>query len=401
MVELVSDRPLPSFALISLPFFPFVDHYSRLIVSGKPMGKWRSLLFAATLSVAALAACTAPAPTDSGAEGGEGDEAAPAVASGSRLETVKSRGTLICGVEGSIPGFSFVDSDGNYSGLDVDVCRAVAAAVFETSENVDDLIEYRNLDSTERFTAVTGGEVDMLSRNTTWTSSRDASGGNGLEFAPTTFYDGQGMMVTNASGIQELTDLEGKSVCVETGTTTELNLADRMRELGVNYNEVKFQDSDATYAAYAEGRCEAVTSDRSQLAARRTTLPTPDDHQLLDVVMSKEPLGPVTINNDSQWFDTVKWVTYGLIQAEEFGITQATLQDALNSDDPAIRRFLGVEGDLGAQLGLSNDFMVYAIEAVGNYGEIYDRNVGDVLGIDRGINRLWTDGGLMYSPPFR
>lgn len=368
------------------------------------MGKWKSLLFAATLSVAALTACTSPETTEettAAAGGDESEAAAPAAVAGdSRLATVKERGTLVCGVEGSIPGFSFVEPDGSYSGLDVDVCRAVAAAVFETSE-VEDLIEYRNLDSTERFTALAGGEVDMLSRNTTWTSSRDAAGGNGMEFAPTTFFDGQGMMVTVESGIQELTDLEGRSVCVETGTTTELNLADRMRELGVNYNEVKFQDSDATYAAYAEGRCEAVTSDRSQLAARRTTLPDPDAHTLLDVTMSKEPLGPVTMNNDSEWFDVVKWVTFGLIQAEEFGITQDSVQEALQSENPEIRRFLGVEGDLGNQLGLSNDFMVYAIESVGNYGEIYDRNIGERLGIDRGLNRLWTDGGLMYPPPFR
>lgn len=367
-------------------------------VSSMSIGKWKSLLFAATLSVATLTACTTPETTDTAA-GGE-EEATTTVSDGSRLAAIKERGTLVCGVEGSIPGFSFVESDGSYSGLDVDVCRAVAAAVFETSE-VDDLIEYRNLDSTERFTALAGGEVDMLSRNTTWTSSRDASGGNGMEFAPTTFYDGQGMMVTVASGIQSLEDLEGNSVCVETGTTTELNLADRMRELGVNYNEVKFQDSDATYAAYAEGRCEAVTSDRSQLAARRTTLPNPDDHQLLEVIMSKEPLGPVTMNNDSEWFDVVKWVTYGLVQAEEFGITQASVQEELQSENPEIRRFLGVEGDLGNQLGLSNDFMVYALETVGNYGEVYERNISGQLGIDRGLNQLWTDGGLMYSPPFR
>ena len=368
-------------------------------VSSMSIGKWKSLLFAATLSVATLTACTTPEATDDAAA--DGDEAAPtATAEGSLLSAIRDRGTLVCGVEGSIPGFSFVESDGSYSGLDVDVCRAVAAAVFETSE-VDDLIEYRNLDSTERFTALAGGEVDMLSRNTTWTSSRDAAGGNGMEFAPTTFYDGQGMMVTTASGIQTLEDLEGRSVCVETGTTTELNLADRMRELGVNYNEVKFQDSDATYAAYAEGRCEAVTSDRSQLAARRTTLPNPDEHELLDATMSKEPLGPVTMNNDSEWFDVVKWVTYGLVQAEEFGITQDSVQEALQSENPEIRRFLGVEGDLGNQLGLSNEFMVYAVEAVGNYGEVYERNIGGQLGIDRGLNMLWTDGGLMYSPPFR
>ncbi|MGG6293265.1 amino acid ABC transporter substrate-binding protein [Leptolyngbya sp. AN02str] len=347
------------------------------------------------MSVATLTACSPGTDT-----AGTGESA---TTTSSRLDTIKSRGRLLCGVEGSIPGFSFVDSSGVYSGLDVDVCRAVAAAVFGESENIDDKIEYRNLDSTERFTALAGGEVDMLSRNTTWTSSRDSAGGNALEFAPTTFYDGQGMMVTAASGAQELTDLAGVSICVETGTTTELNLADRMRELNVQYTELKFQDSDATYAAYAEGRCEAVTSDLSQLAARRTTLPNPSDHVLLDTVMSKEPLGPATVNGDSAWFDVVKWVTYGLIQAEEFAITQEGVDAALTSENPEIRRFLGVEGDLGTQLGLSNDFMVHAIKAVGNYGEVFERNVGTEtpLELERGLNSLWTEGGLMYSPPFR
>lgn len=361
------------------------------------MRKWGSLLLAVTLSVAALSACNSPEPAANGSPGAEGSSTANS--GNSRLATVKSRGTLICGVEGTIPGFSFVDSSGNYSGLDVDVCKAVAAAVLGDATKV----EYRNLDSTERFTALAGGEVDMLSRNTTWTSSRDAAGGNGLEFAPTTFYDGQGMMVSKASGITDLKGLQGKSICVETGTTTELNLADRMRALGVTYSEVKFQDSDGVYQAFAEGRCEGATSDRSQLAARRTTLPNPDNYVLLDEVMSKEPLGPVTVNNDSQWFDVVKWVTYGLIQAEEFGITKANVQEELKSDNPEIKRFLGVEGDLGTQLELSNDFMVKVIEAVGNYGEIYERNVGtnSPLKLDRGQNNIWEKGGLLYSPPFR
>ncbi|MBW4655478.1 MAG: amino acid ABC transporter substrate-binding protein [Kaiparowitsia implicata GSE-PSE-MK54-09C] len=355
------------------------------------MRKLSSLLLAASVSVVA-AACTS---TDS--------TSADGTSTSGVLDTVKSRGQLICGVEGTIPGFSFVDSNGEYSGLDVDVCRAIAAAIFGESENIDDRIEYRNLDSTERFTALAGGEVDVLSRNTTWTSSRDAGGGNALEFAPTTFYDGQGMMATADSGFQELTDFEGASICVETGTTTELNLADRMRELGVTYSELKYQDSDATYAAYAEGRCEGVTSDLSQLAARRTTLPNPDDHVLLETVMSKEPLGPATINGDSAWFDVVKWATYGLIQAEEFGITQDSVDEALSGDNPEILRFLGVEGDLGTQLGLPNDFMVHVISAVGNYGEVFDRNVGTStpLGLERGLNDIWTNGGLLYSPPFR
>lgn len=366
------------------------------------MHKWSSMLLAATLSVATLSACTSTTTGTASSPAADGASPAAATAQG-RLATVLERGKLICGVEGTIPGFSFVDSSGTYSGLDVDICRAVAAAVFGTSENIDEKIEYRNLDSTARFPALQNGEVDMLSRNTTWTSSRDAAGGNGLEFAPPTFYDGQGLLVSKASGITDIASLAGKSVCVETGTTTELNLASRTKEAGVTISEVKFQDSNAAIAAFAEGRCEAFTSDRSQLAAKRTALPNPDDYVLLDVVMSKEPLGPVTVNGDSAWFDVVKWVTFGLVQAEEFGITQANVEEKLTDPNPDIQNFLGVQGELGKQLGLPADFMVQSVKAVGNYGEIYERNVGEQseLKISRGINELWTKGGLMYSPPFR
>lgn len=355
------------------------------------MRKWG--LLAAALSLT-LAACAGGGTTGSTPTGGEGDGAA--TTAGSRLETIKSRGQLVCGVEGTIPGFSSVGTDGSYSGLDVDICKAVAAAIVGDPEAV----EYRNLDSTERFTALRGGEVDMLSRNTTWTLSRDAAGGNSMEFAPTTFYDAQGMMVRADSGIETLEDMEGRSICVETGTTTELNLTSRMTELGVNYTDVKFQDGNETAQAYLEGRCDGFTSDKSQLNARRTKFSNPDEHVILDVSMSKEPLGPVTMNNDSGMFDVVKWVVYGLIQAEEFGITQANVdQIAASTDNQDVKLLLGTEGDLGTQLGLENDFMVNAIKAVGNYGEIYDRNIGD--DIPRGLNQLWTDGGLMYSPPFR
>jgi general L-amino acid transport system substrate-binding protein len=368
------------------------------------MPKWGFMLLAATLSVAALTACS-PAPTDTSASPGASAEAgSSASATPSRLDTIKSRGRLICGVEGTIPGFSFVDSNGTYSGLDVDICRAVAAAVFDTSENIDEKIEYRNLDSTARFPALASGEVDMLSRNTTWTISRSAPGGNNFAFAPTTFYDGQGMLVKADLNATDLEALAGKSICVETGTTTELNLADQMRKAGVQYNEVKFQDADGVYSALAEGRCDAATSDRSQLAARRTTLPNPEDYVLMDVVMSKEPLGPLTVNNDARLFQIIEWVTYGLMQAEEFEITQANVDQILSStQDPSIKRFLGGEGDLGSQLGVANDFMVKVIKTVGNYGEIYERNVGSqsTLKLDRGLNNLWNNGGLMYSPPFR
>lgn len=350
---------------------------------------------ATLLLVAPLTSCATDT-TQSKNTGGGGDTA---TASGgkSRLDAIKERGELICGVDGGIPGFSFVDETGKYSGLDVDICKAVAAAVLGDAEKVT----YRNLDSTERFTALAGGEVDMLSRNTTWTISRDTS--VGLEFAPTTFYDGQGMMVRQDSGIKSLKDFQGKAVCVEAGTTTELNLTDNMRKAGVTPEVITFQQADPAYAAYDEGRCQGITSDKSQLVARRSTLKNPDDHILLDVTMSKEPLGPVTINNDSAWFDVVKWVTYGLIEAEELGITQANVEEMAKSNDPTTQRFLGATGDLGKGIGLPNDFMVKAVKAVGNYGEVYDRNLGEQskFKLPRGQNELWTKGGLMYAPPFR
>ncbi|MEM9003009.1 MAG: amino acid ABC transporter substrate-binding protein [Cyanobacteria bacterium P01_F01_bin.86] len=363
------------------------------------MKKWSFLGLALSLT---LAACSGGATSDSGttepaADGGDATETAAAGAGGSRLDVVLERGQLVCGVDGGIPGFSFVDESGTYSGLDVDVCRAVAAALFDDPEAV----EYRRLDSTERFEALKGGEVDMLSRNTTWTVSRDTS--VGMEFAPTTFFDGQGMMVRGDSGIETLEDMAGLSVCVETGTTTELNLTDQFRQRGIEFEPVVFQDADAGYAAYDEGRCEGFTSDKSQLLARRSTLSEPEAHILLEVTMSKEPLGPVTINDDSAWFDTVKWVTYGLIQAEEFGLTADTIEAATSSEDPNILRFVGAEGTLGSDMGLPNDFMLRAIKHVGNYGEIFERNLGkeSQFELDRGQNALWTEGGLMYAPPFR
>ena len=347
--------------------------------------KKRSLMLAASIGALALTSCGPGGGDDTAAGGGT-----------SRLDTVLARGQLICGVDGGIPGFSFVDN-GEYSGLDVDVCKAVAAALFDDPNAV----EYRNLDSTERFEALKGGEVDMLSRNTTWTISRDTE--VGMEFGPTTFYDGQGMMVRESSGISELQGLEGGTVCVEAGTTTELNLTDQLRQLGINATPQTFQSADAAYAAYEAGSCEGMTSDKSQLVARRSTLSNPDEHVLLDVTMSKEPLGPLTANNDSAWFDVVKWTTYALIQAEEFGLTADNIAEAASSDNPDIKRFVGAEGTLGEGMGLSNDFAARAVSAVGNYGEIFERNLGQgsQFQLERGQNALYTDGGLMYSPPFR
>ncbi|WP_041237979.1 amino acid ABC transporter substrate-binding protein [Gloeothece citriformis] len=355
------------------------------------MTQWRFLLVAAMLLVTPLTAC-------GGGNNTAGDTTAQTSTSGgtSRLDTVKARGTVICGINGEVPGFSFVDEQGQYSGLDVDMCRAVAAALFDDPTKV----EFRKLTADQRFTAVQSGEVDILNRNTTWTISRDTS--VGMDFAPTTFYDGQGIMVTKASGITKLEDLKGKSVCVLSGTTTEQNLADQMRKRGIeDYTPIASDDVDQLYAAYQEGRCEGVTSDRSQLVARRSVLPKPEDHVVLDVVLSKEPLGPVVADGDSQWSDTIKWITYATIEAEELGINSQNIGEFEKSEDPNVKRFLGSEGTLGEDMGLNNDFATRVIKHVGNYEEIYDRNIGKPLGLERGPNQLWTNGGLLYSPPFR
>ena len=318
-------------------------------------------------------------------------------ATSSRLNTIKSRGQIICGVSGELPGFSFVGSDGKYSGLDVDVCRAIASALFGNP----DAVEYRNLNAKERFTAVQTGEVDILSRNTTWTISRDTS--VGLAFAPVVFYDGQGIMVRKSSNIKTLKDLQNKAVCTQTGTTNEQNLADQMRSKGVTYKSVVFEDINTAYATYAQGRCDAVTSDNSQLVSRRTTLPKPDEHVILKELLSREPLAPAVADGDSKWADTVKWIVYALIKAEELGINSQNLGQFANTNDPDVKRFLGTEGNLGEGMGLPKDFAAKIIKHVGNYGEIYDRNLGakTKLNIPRGINQLSTKGGLMYSPPFR
>lgn len=354
------------------------------------MPKWSTLLLAVILLVTPLAACRSRS-SETAAQGGT-----PATTA-SLLDKVKQRGRVVCGVSGSLPGFSYVDQSGKYSGLDVDVCRAVAAALFDNP----DAVEFRNLNAKERFTALQSGEIDILSRNTSWTISRDTS--VGLEFAPVVFYDGQGIMVKAKSSIKDLKGLEGKSVCVQTGTTTEQNLADQMRKVGVKYTPIVFEDVDATFTAYEEGRCEGVTADRSQLVSRRSILKNPDDNIILDAVMSKEPLAPAVKNGDSKWFDTVKWVVYGLIEAEEQGINSKNIDQFANSTDPVVKRLLGTEGDLGTGLGLTNDFMARAIKKVGNYGEVYERNLGQStpFKLDRGQNNTWAKGGLMYAPPFR
>jgi general L-amino acid transport system substrate-binding protein len=358
---------------------------------------WNSAMAWRRPLAATLPLLTALALVGCASDGGSGIQS-------QRLSAISGRGKLICGVDGRLPGFSFVNPDGSYSGLDVDICKATAAAVLGDAKQVD----FRDLNSTERFAALASGEIDLLSRNTTATLSRDAPGGNALSFAPTVFYDGQGVMTPKASGIKTLKDLAGKPICVESGTTTELNLADRMREIKAPYTPLRFQTGDQTYAAYLQGRCVAVTSDRSQLAGKRTSFPDPAAHTLLPEVLSKEPLSPATVNADPAWADAVRWIIYGLMQAEELGITQANVDAKVaeakaNTNLADLRRFLGVEGDFGKQLGLPANFVVLALKAVGNYGEIFERNVGagSMLKLERGLNRQWNQGGLIYAPPFR
>jgi general L-amino acid transport system substrate-binding protein len=354
----------------------------------------------------AASATEAPAaPADTAAPAAPAATAAPAPAggvqqqptTGGRLQTIISRGNLICGANQVLPGFGNVDSAGEFSGFDVDFCRAVAAAIFDDPNAV----EFRPLTAQERFTAVQTGEVDVLIRNTTMTLSRDGS--VGLDFAPITFYDGQGMMVRIADGITSLEDMAGARVCVQTGTTTELNLADNFRSRGLDFEAVVFQDADATFAAYDSGQCDGFTTDKSGLVSYQTKAANPAEHTILDVTMSKEPLGPSVLQGDAQWADAVRWIVYATMEAEEFGITSENISEFLASDDPNIRRFLGVEGELGQGIGLPNDFAARVITHVGNYEEIYNRNLGPEtpFNLPRGQNALYTEGGLLYSPPFR
>ena len=361
----------------------------------------RGLSRAALGVVLIVAACTtAPAQSTPPVATSPGGGAPPPV-TGERLASVQSRGQLICGVNGGLPGFSFLEEGtSEWSGFDVDFCRALAAAVFGDATKV----EFRAIGTDARGPALQTGEVDVLIRNTTWTVSRDTSWGL---FAPTTFYDGQGMMVRAELGATTLEDLAGATVCVQSGTTTELNLTDQMRALDVDFTPLVFAEIDPTYQAYEEERCDAVTSDRSQLVSRRTQFSDPDAHTLLDVVMSKEPLGPVAPLGDDQWFNVVKWTVFATIEAEEQGITQANVTEIRDSStNPVVRRLLGVQpevGELASGLGLEDDWVVDVITAVGNYAEIYDRNLGPEteFALDRGFNQLWTNGGLLYAPPYR
>jgi general L-amino acid transport system substrate-binding protein len=339
------------------------------------------------------------APESQAAESpGEESEAPAPTPTEGRLALVQDRGQLICGVNDGLPGFGFVDENGENAGFDVDFCRAIAAAVLGDPEAV----EFRPVSADGRPTALQSGEVDVLIRNTTWTVTRDTTWGL---FAPTTFYDGQGMMVRADAGIEALADLAGATICVQTGTTTELNLADVFAAQGIDFTPLPFGDDTQTYQAYDDGQCDAVTSDRSQLLAQRTALSNPDDHVILDEVMSKEPLGPVVPLGDDAWFNVVKWVVFATFEAEEQGITQDNVADmASTSENPVVQRLLGAANpELGEGLGLEPDWVVTMISAVGNYGEIYDRHLGPgtQFELERGPNALWTDGGLLYAPPYR
>jgi general L-amino acid transport system substrate-binding protein len=317
-----------------------------------------------------------------------------------RLQAVKDRGQLRCGVNSGVPGFGFLDATGQFVGFDVDFCKAIAAAIFGDPGAV----EYRPLTAAERFTALQTNEVDVLIRNTTWTLDRDVE--LGADFGPTTFYDGQGMMVRKDSGFTSISDMNGATVCVLSGTTTELNLADAFSSRGLTYETLVFDNSQDTSGAYDQGRCDGLTSDKSQLAGLRTGLSDPTAHVILPDTMSKEPLGPVWAQGDQQWGDLVRWVVNGVIIAEELGVTQANVAEtaAGTPDNPEVSRLLGIEGQFGSLLGLDADFMVNVISAVGNYGEIYERNLGPAgtnIPREGTLNASWKQGGLLYAPPWR
>jgi general L-amino acid transport system substrate-binding protein len=315
---------------------------------------------------------------------------------GTTLDAVKSRGSLKCGVSTGLAGFSIADSQGQWQGLDADGCKALAAAVLGDAAKV----QFVPLSAQQRFTALQSGEVDVLMRNTTWTLTRDAS--LGFHFAGVLFYDGQGFMVPKDLGVNSAKELDGAEVCVQTGTTTELNLADYFRANGMKFKPVVFESLEESKTAFFNGRCQVYTTDRSGLASLRSAdAPNPDDYVILPEIISKEPLGPVVRRGDDEWFAIVKWLVYALLETEEKGITSGNVEQMKDSTDPVIQRLLGTSGDMGAKLSVENDWVVRVIKAVGNYGEMYARNVVPI-GLSRdGANQLWTKGGLMYGMPLR
>ena len=318
-----------------------------------------------------------------------------ASANAATLDDVKAKGHIQCGVSQGLPGFSNADDAGKWTGLDVDLCRAVAAAVFGDANAV----KFTPLSAKQRFTAIASGEVDILSRNTTWTMTRDTQ--LGLNFAGVNYYDGQGMMVPTSLGVTSATELDGANICTNTGTTTELNITDFFRANGMSFNLVAFEKADEVVAAYDAGRCDVYTTDRSGLAAQRGKLTAPDAHMVLSEIISKEPLGPVVRQGDDQWFNIVRWSLNAMINAEEMGITSENVNATKYNDvTPGVARLVGKEGNFGEELGLSNDWAYNIISQVGNYAESYEANVTP-LGLARGVNALWSDGGILYAAPIR
>jgi general L-amino acid transport system substrate-binding protein len=318
-------------------------------------------------------------------------------AAGQTLKLVKDRGTLVCGVSHGLMGFSHVDDKGNWSGFDVDLCRALAAAIFDDPGKV----KFTPLDAMRRFDALRASEIDVLSRNSTWTMSREAA--LGLLFAAVTYFDGQGFLVPKSMKADSALELNGAKVCVQTGTTTELNLSDYFKANNIKYELASFETFDDTVKAYDSDRCSVFTSDISQLHAVRIKLRDPDNQVILPEIISKEPLGPAVRQGDDQWFNIVKWTHYAMINAEELGVSSKNIDQAMKSDKPDMKRLLGTEGNFGEQVGLTNDWAARIIKHVGNYGEVFERNVGvsSPLGIPRGINQLWNNGGILYGPPIR
>ena len=313
------------------------------------------------------------------------------------LRTVKNRGEVVCGVSQGLPGFSNPDNQGSWTGIDVDICRALAAAIFGNPKAV----KYTALSAKERITALQSGEVDLLARNTTWSMHRDTA--LGVDFAAVNYYDGQGFMVRKELGVRSAKELDGATLCTNQGTTTELNAADYFRANGMKYDMVAFEKADEAIAAYTTGRCEADTTDHSALYAQRLKLTDPTAHMVLPEIISKEPLSPVVRQGDDIWADIVQWSHYATVAAEELGVTSKNIDRMKSSKNPSIRRLLGLDGTFGDNLGIRQDWAYQIVRHVGNYGEIFERNVGvnTPLGIKRGLNALWTKGGLQYAPPIR
>jgi len=322
---------------------------------------------------------------------------AATAASAQTLKAVQDRGQLTCGVSEGLPGFSAKDGQGQWSGLDVDFCRALAAAIFNDATKV----EFVPLSVDNRFATLQSKKIDILSRNSTWTMGREAD--LGLVFPAVNYYDGQGFMIRNSLKMESALELADKSICLKSGTTTELNLADYFRNNRLSYKAVTFHSAEEALKAYEEGKCESLTSDVSQLYALRTTLGTPRDHVILPDIISKEPLGPVVRQDDVQWFNIVKWTQFAMVNADELGVGRRNFDEAIKSEKPSVRRLLGLEGNFGKQIGLANDWAARIIRLVGNYGEVFERNVGtgSKLGIPRGLNQLWDKGGIQYAPPIR